>query len=128
MNTVRVTASEYKKLQKDWNNPNYKIKVIPKNTCPTCGQAQWVRVKDTPPPAEKTLVAFGSHKFVKAQYVPKHSIEDTDNYQGDPEYCEKDDQYYWPEGWYEWNECEDTHWMLDFEITHYMILESPEGE
>lgn len=39
-----------------------------------------------------------------------------------PKYCEKDGEYYWPEGWYEWNECEETHWKIDFPVMFWMPM------
>ena len=32
--------------------------------------------------------------------------------------------YYWPQGWYEWNDQDDTHWMIVDQVTHWMPLPS----
>jgi len=48
---------------------------------------------------------------------------------GDACYNEAEDKYYYPEGWYECNECEETNWKLNFEITHWTDLPpAPEAQ
>lgn len=45
-------------------------------------------------------------------WVKEHSISTEDwEFHGAEDYNESDDKYYWPEGWYEWNEMEEVHWM-----------------
>ena len=41
------------------------------------------------------------------------------------DYNEKEDLYYWPEGWYEWNRHEETHWRVGETVTHWMALPLP---
>jgi hypothetical protein len=79
---------------------------------------------------EPTIVLATDGKIVaRAAYVPKFTIncEDQD-YDGDQDYNEIEDKYYWPEGWYEWNDCEETHWMINAKITHWMPLPEPPKE
>ena len=51
--------------------------------------------------------------WARAMWVPKHSLEDNGNGDDFAEYNEADDNYYWPEGWYEWNHAEETHWLIN---------------
>ena len=65
---------------------------------------------------------------LKACFIKKFAMEASDTYDGAADYSEELDEYYWPEGWYEWNQHEDTHWALDSEPTHYMnIPPAPEA-
>ena len=65
---------------------------------------------------------------LKACFIKKFAMEASDTYDGEADYSEELDEYYWPEGWYEWNQHEDTHWALDSEPTHYMnIPPAPEA-
>lgn len=96
---------------------------------------QWIKSKDTLPRTNQVVLACvnpnGSFRFIcRAERIYRFSVEDDgDHYQGEPDYCEKTDTYYWPEGWYEWNYYEETHWKIDGEVTHWMALpELPEQE
>jgi len=62
------------------------------------------------------------HHILRACWIPKHFEEDDGNYQGDADYLEEKDTFYWPKGWYEWNDCEETHWMIHYTVTHWMSL------
>lgn len=74
---------------------------------------EWISTEKEMPKAEKPVLACGlnSHgkiRRLRACYISKHFKEsDGDNYLGDCDYCEHRDIYYWPKGWYEWNEYED---------------------
>jgi hypothetical protein len=60
---------------------------------------------------------------LREEWIPKHFAEDDgDSYQGDADYCGEQDNYYWPEGWYEWNFYEETHWVVEGKVTHWMCL------
>ena len=48
------------------------------------------------------------------------SDEDMEDYQG-----QLDEGGYWPEGWYESNEHEETSWCVDETVTHWMPLPAP---
>lgn len=50
--------------------------------------------------------------WARAMWIPKHTLEDTGDNEGFGELNEADDTYYWPEGWYEWNHAEETHWRI----------------
>ena len=94
---------------------------------------EWTNAKN-PPEAGVPVIALGKNgagkvRRIRACYVPKYFMEDDDDsFSGDADYNEDNDTFYWPEGWYEWNEMEETHWLVDFEITHWTPLpELPVG-
>jgi len=33
--------------------------------------------------------------------------------------------FFWPEGWYEWNEQEETHWKIPEEVPWNKHLQTP---
>ena len=82
---------------------------------------RWVAVTERLPTIYqgKVLCTNGKEVF-HAEYVPQNYIftmrldDDAD--------ADKIGRKYWPEGWYEWNDCEKTHWKLDNDITHWMPL------
>ena len=97
------------------------------------GAPQWVKVADKLPPAEVPVIAYfvnshGKHRRIKAFFAPRFTVEtsvDNDWYE-----CHEtgdDDNAYLPEGWYESNEFEDTHWHVTDTITHWMPLPLPPG-
>lgn len=75
--------------------------------------AGWVSLPGAlPKPGTPVLLDIGEKYPIRAQWVPKDSLEATGD--GDyGEYNEASDMYYWPEGWYEWNQYEETHWRVD---------------
>lgn len=83
---------------------------------------RWIPVSEAMPGNEVPVLAYGYNEYgklrrIRAAYVYKHTVEDMDeNYCGDLDYDEDTDTGYIPEGWYEWNEYEDTHWMVQFDI------------
>jgi len=84
-----------------------------------------------PPP--RAVLAFGKNHYkkgrkIKAVYFPAMTKEEDGDYDGDCDYSETEDKFYWPEGWYEWNLSEETHYHVDeIEITHWCELpEEPE--
>lgn len=90
---------------------------------------QWVSVADRLPETGKPVLAyfvneFGKGRRIRAFYAPKHAIEqsvESDWF----DYDETSDVYWLPEGWYENNEFEETHWHVSGDVTHWMEL--PEG-
>lgn len=60
---------------------------------------------------------FGKIRRIRAYYVPKFCLtEDNFEFEGDYDYCEENDLFYVPQGWYEANEMEEINWKVDFEI------------
>lgn len=89
---------------------------------------EWINVEDRMPEPGKKVIAFfineyGKPRRIMAEWIPKYFMEgQEDSYEGDLDYDEEGDTYYWPEGWYESNEFEETHWMVGGKITHWMEL------
>ena len=87
----------------------------------------WMPENKKPPTQKPVIVVFienGKQRWARAAWVPKFMVEDT-NYEGESDYNEADDTYYWPEGWYEWNHAEEIHWMLIEDITHWAEIVLP---
>lgn len=96
----------------------------------TVALACWVRCADRMPEPGRKVIAYGitssGHvRRLRAQWIPRFHLEDDGEYQGETDYDEKTDTSYWPEGWYESNEYEETHWKIDIPITHWMPLPPP---
>ena len=89
----------------------------------------WVECEATlPDPGAAVLVAMG-RSVLRAIWVPHMLFSESSDGAFDPEgathYDEATDETYWPEGWYECNEHEDTHWRLEKPPTHWMPLPAP---
>lgn len=90
---------------------------------------KWIAVKDKVPDTGVMVLAYfkneyNNHRRIRAMYVPAKTIED----EGEEEFYEYDEEaetYYLPEGWYEQNEFEETHWCVHGEVTHWMPLPEP---
>lgn len=93
----------------------------------------WICVSDAMPKQSVPVIVCGlneHHKIrrLRAIWVPKYSIEEQDDFTGEPDYNIKEDVYYWPEGWYEFNEYEEIHWLIQFPVLYWMNLpEVPES-
>jgi hypothetical protein len=77
-----------------------------------------------PEPGKPVLVACGK-QVVRAVHAPKFTLSEDDWGDFLPDggvYDAATDASYWPEGWYEWNSHEETHWQLDNKPTHWMPL------
>lgn len=92
---------------------------------------EWVKCSDQMPPPGIPVLAYYVNEYdkerrIRAQYVPEkfRSTEEMDFDEG-AEYDDVTDQYYWPAGWYEWNEHEETHWAVSDPVTHWMRLPAP---
>ena len=69
---------------------------------------------------------MGKCRIVRAVYTEAMTIPvGCDNYDEWGDYDEEKDEYFCPEGWYEWNEHEEIHWKVDGTVTHWMTM--PEG-
>jgi hypothetical protein len=96
---------------------------------------EWTEFKNKKPKTGIPVLACGINscgkiRRLRACYIPENFMENDDDSflgeLGEDCYNEEKDMYYWPEGWYEWNENEEIHWLIDFEITHWMfLLEAP---
>ena len=89
--------------------------------------AEWKLVTEELPKSGVPVLAFfkntyGHGRRIRAYYYPKFTKEDDGDYTGDSEYDEVTDGCYWPEGWYEANECEEINWHVSENVTHWMPL------
>jgi hypothetical protein len=89
----------------------------------------WVPVAERlPKPGKFVLAVFrystGKQVVIRAMHAPPKTLseEDYGEFLTDPDYDEATDTTYWPEGWYECNENEETHWQVHEEVTHWMPL------
>ena len=84
----------------------------------------WIPVHQRmPKPGQYVLAHFlneyGKSRIVRAFHAPQYTIEANGEwFELDPD----EDDMWLPEGWYECNEYEDTHWYVDGDITHWMPL------
>jgi len=73
----------------------------------------WIALPGTlPDPGTPVLLDIGKKYPIRAMWAAKHTVQAADDDTDWGEYVEADDMYYAPEGWYEWNQCEDNHWRV----------------
>ena len=65
-----------------------------------------------PEPGVPVLLDIGKKYPIRAMWSAKHTVEAADDDTDWGEYDEATETYYCPEGWYEWNEHEDTNWAV----------------
>jgi len=88
----------------------------------------WIKCSKEMPAIKKVCFAFGINEYkhkriLRAIFVPKYSVSVDDmDYEGDSDYHEEKDEFFWPEGWYEWNENDEIHMKISFEITDWMPI------
>lgn len=91
---------------------------------------KWHKITESLPEPERPVFAMcninGGQVAIRACWIPDKSKEDEGDYEGDSVYDEAQDKYFWPEGWYEWNLCEEAHFFVDFPITHWLEITGPE--
>jgi len=88
---------------------------------------QWVAVSERlPDPGTVALVSVRG-RTLRAMWIPKHyATEDSfGEFLGDSDWSDDGNESYWPEGWYEWNQYEDTHWQTEHAPSHWMPLPLP---
>lgn len=75
--------------------------------------AGWISVDERlPEPGNPVLLDIGKKYPIRALWAAKNTVRvgtDVDDW---GEYDEETDEYYCPEGWYEWNEHEEVHWAV----------------
>ena len=80
---------------------------------PTAQAGGWTRLPGAlPEPGTPVLLDIGKKYPIRAMWAAKHTVQAADDDTDWGEYVEADDMYYAPEGWYEWNQCEDNHWRV----------------
>ena len=65
-----------------------------------------------PEPGKPVLLDIGKKYPIRALWAAKHTVQAADDDTDWGEYDEATDTYYCPEGWYEWNQNEETHWAV----------------
>lgn len=84
----------------------------------------WIPTKDRlPTPGIPVLVACGK-LVLRAAHAQRFTLEVgiDDKFPDGGDYNEEADEYYLPEGWYEWNGFEETHWQLSNKPEFWMPL------
>ena len=86
--------------------------LLPTNPSPPEGMmGGWISLPGAlPEPGTPVLLDIGRKYPIRAMWAAKHTVQAADDDTDWGEYVEADDMYYAPEGWYEWNQCEDNHW------------------
>ena len=80
---------------------------------PTAQAEGWTKLPwQLPEPGMPVLLDIGKEYPIRAMWAAKHTVQAADDDTDWGEYVEADDMYYAPEGWYEWNQCEDNHWRV----------------
>lgn len=81
---------------------------------PTAQAEGWTKLPGTlPKPGTPVLLDIGKEFPIRAMWAAKFtlpvSLEDDSGF---GEHDERTDEWYCPEGWYEWNEHEEIHWRV----------------
>ena len=86
-------------------------------------QPKWMPIEYAP--KDMDILAFSRNYVFIARYVTKKSLSAAPIYGDWAEYCEEDDEYFCPEGWYKKHDCEIcdlSYSQIDFEIGGWMPL------
>ena len=75
--------------------------------------AGWISVDERlPEPGNPVLLDIGKKYPIRALWAAKNTVIVGTDVDDCGEYDEETDEYYCPEGWYEWNEHEEVHWAV----------------
>lgn len=91
---------------------------------------RWIPVTERmPEPGEPILALLERppewkqrHTRIRAMWIPQFFDSDLGEYDGDADYNEEKDEYYWPEGWYERNEFDERCWAVDGTVIAWQPL------
>ena len=93
---------------------------------PTAQAEGWTKLPgQLPEPGMPVLLDIGKKYPIRAMWTAKHTVQASDDDPDWGEYVEADDMYYAPEGWYEWNQCEENHWRVTETPRAWMPLPPP---
>ena len=96
---------------------------------PTAQAEGWISVDERlPEPGMPVLLDIGKKYPIRAMWAAKHTVQAADDDTDWGEYVEEDDMYYAPEGWYEWNLCEENHWRVTETARAWMQLPPTSAE
>lgn len=66
------------------------------------------------------------HFQTMAEYIPYMTVKEEDymldEYSSEGDYNEEEDEYYTPEGFYEWQSEADVNYKISAKVTHWMPL------
>ena len=89
----------------------------------------WIAVGERlPEPGRPVLLDIGKKHPIRAMWAARFTLEAGDDDPDWGEYDEDGDMYYCPQGWYEWNEHEDTHWRVHADPIRWAELPQPPKE
>ncbi len=79
------------------------------------GAGTWTPLPGTlPEPGKPVLLDIGKEYPIRAMWAAKFTLPvGMEDDSGFGEHDELTDEWYCPEGWYEWNEHEECHWLVD---------------
>ena len=79
------------------------------------GAGTWTPLPGTlPEPGKPVLLDIGKEYPIRAMWAAKFTLPvGMEDDSGFGEHDELADEWYCPEGWYEWNEHEECHWRVD---------------
>lgn len=90
-------------------------------------RAAWIDVAARlPEPGKAVLLDIGKKTPIRALWAAKATVEAGDDADDSwVEYDEASGTTYCPEGWYEWNEHEETHWAVSATPLRWMSIPVP---
>lgn len=94
---------------------------------PPEGMAGWISVDERlPESGTPVLLDIGKKYPIRAMWAPAKTLEASNDSDAVGDYDEATDTYYCPEGWYEWNQHEETHWFVTETPRAWMPLPASE--
>lgn len=89
----------------------------------------WVNLPgQLPEPGKPVLLDIGTEFPIRAMWAAKHTVEAGDDDTDWGEYDEATDMLYCHEGWYEWNQHEETHWRVTGNAVAWCELPPPSAK
>ena len=81
------------------------------------------------PAQEVPVLAWVMYKtkgrVLRACYAPKFAVLGSGEEEMHMDYSEDLDEFFLPEGWYEWNDFDECHWKVSDPVTHWLAM--PDG-
>ncbi len=96
---------------------------------PPEGMAGWTTLPgQLPEPGTPVLLDIGKKFPIRAMWAARFTVPAAEDDTEWGEYHEDSDEYYAPEGWYEWNQNEETHWAVNETPHAWMPLPASEAK